>query len=45
MVSLEPAQLAALRREAFKRAAGEERGRPDVSAVLREIVAEWMRRK
>ncbi len=43
MFSIEPEQLAALRREAFRRAASEPRGRPDVSAVVREVLAGWMR--
>jgi len=45
MVSLEPAQVTALRREALRRAAAVASARPDVSAVVREILAEWMRRK
>jgi hypothetical protein len=43
-VSLEPAQLQALRREAAKRARAEGRERPDVSAVVREAVEAWLRR-
>jgi hypothetical protein len=42
LVSLEPEHLAGLRREAFKRAAAEERGRPDVSALVREAVEAWL---
>jgi hypothetical protein len=42
LVSLEPEQLAGLRKEAFRRAAGEERGRPDVSALIREAVEAWL---
>jgi hypothetical protein len=45
LVSLEPEQLAGLRREAFRRAAAEDRGRPDVSAIVREAVAEWLGRR
>ncbi len=36
------AQWAALRREAFKRAAASGFGRPDASAVLRQILDAWM---
>ena len=41
-VSLEPAQLQALRREAAKRARAEGRERPDVSAIVREAVEAWL---
>jgi hypothetical protein len=43
LISIEPAQLTALRREAFARATAEERGRPDVSALIREAIDEWLK--
>jgi hypothetical protein len=44
MISLDPDQVDALRSEAFKRAEGDRRLRPDVSRLVREIVGEWMGR-
>ncbi|WP_242344596.1 hypothetical protein [Anaeromyxobacter terrae] len=41
-VSLEPAQLQALKAQAKKRAAAEGRTRPDVSALIREAVEAWL---
>jgi hypothetical protein len=45
VVRLEPAQIAALKAEALKRA--NERGsmKPDASELVREALALWMRRK
>ncbi len=45
LVSIEPAQLAALRGEAFRRAAAQPRARPDVGEVVRELVSEWMAKR
>ncbi|MFY3742458.1 hypothetical protein ACOQFB_01000 [Anaeromyxobacter sp. Red801] len=45
MISLDPGQVDALRSEAFKRAEGGRRLRPDVSALVREIVGSWMKRR
>jgi hypothetical protein len=41
LISFEAEQLADLRAEAFRRAATQLRGRPDVSGVVRSIVDEW----
>lgn len=45
MVSLDPEQVDALRAEAFKRAEGGRRLRPDVSLLVREILSAWMKRR
>lgn len=44
-VVIAPDQWEALRREAFKRAAQAGFGRPDASAVLRELLDAWLGRK
>ncbi len=43
-VVLRPDEWEALRREAFRRAAEAGYGRPDASAVLREIVDSWLKK-
>lgn len=45
MVSLEPAQVVELRREALRRAAADVSLRPDVSALVREAIADWLARR
>jgi len=45
MVSVTPEQLAKLRAEAFRRAAKDQRARPDTSALIREALDAWMKRK
>jgi hypothetical protein len=45
LISVEPAQLTALRREAFARATAEDRGRPDVSALIRDAIDAWIARR
>jgi uncharacterized protein (UPF0548 family) len=45
IVSFDPKQLVELRREAFRRAAAEGSARPDVSALVREAVADWLGRR
>jgi len=45
IVSFAPGQLAALRREAARRAKVEGLVRVDVSGVVRQIVAEWLERQ
>lgn len=45
IVSFAPGQLAELRREAFKRAAAIGSAKPDVSALVREAVAEWVAKR
>lgn len=45
MVSLDPPQLAELRKEAFRRAAAGPRWRPDVSEVIREAVGAWIAKR
>lgn len=42
---LEPSQDEALTKEALRRAAEAVTARPDKSAVLREILATWMKRR
>jgi len=42
MVTLAPPQLRALREEAQRRAAVTGSGRPDASAILREILDAWL---
>ncbi len=44
MVRLEPEQLEALRREALRRAAERGSMKPDGSEIVREALAEWLRR-
>jgi hypothetical protein len=44
MVSMDPEQVDALRREAFRAAAEDRRARPDVSALVREAVDAWLKR-
>ena len=44
LVRFEPSQVKALRAEAFRRAAARGSGKPDASEVVREAVAEWMKR-
>lgn len=39
---LRPDQIAALRREALKRASAKEAGRPDASELVREILDAWI---
>ncbi len=41
-VTLAPEHLAALRREAFRRAAEAGHGKPDASTVLRELLDAWL---
>jgi uncharacterized protein (UPF0548 family) len=45
IVSFDPKQLVELRREAFRRAAAEGSARPDVSALVRDAVADWLARR
>lgn len=40
--SIDPRHWEALRREAFRRAAEADIGKPDASAVLREILDAWL---
>ncbi len=42
MVSLEPGQVTALRREALRRASAAVSARPDVSALVREAIVAWL---
>lgn len=44
-VSMDKQHLAALRAEAFRRAAAADSGRPDVSEVVREALDAWVKRK
>lgn len=44
MFRLEPEQLEAVRREALRRAVERGSMKPDGSEVVREALAEWMRR-
>lgn len=44
MVRLTPQQVAALRAEAFRRAAAIGSGRPDASELVREAVDAWLAR-
>ncbi len=41
-LTLSPEHLAALRREAFRRAASEGSGKPDASAIVRELLDAWL---
>lgn len=43
--SIDPRHWEALRREAFRRAAEAEVGKPDASRVLREILDAWLAKK
>jgi hypothetical protein len=45
LVSLEPAQLTALRQEAQRRSGAADGRRVDVSALVREALAAWIGRK
>ncbi|ACG73240.1 hypothetical protein AnaeK_2012 [Anaeromyxobacter sp. K] len=42
---MRPEQIAALRREALKRAAAREVGKPDASELVREAVDLWLAKK
>jgi hypothetical protein len=44
MFRLEPQQLSALRREALRRATERASMKPDASEIVREAVAEWLRK-
>lgn len=41
-LTLSPEQLAALRREAFRRAAEAGHGKPDASIIVRELLDAWL---
>lgn len=45
VVRLEPAQLAALKREALRRAAERGSGQLDQSEIVREALAAWLKRR
>jgi hypothetical protein len=43
-LTLSPEHLAALRREAFRRAAEAGHGKPDASVIAREVLDQWVAR-
>ena len=45
LFSIEPGQAKALRLEAFRRAAARGSGKPDASELVREAIADWLKRK